>query len=201
MQARSARSEPEASGAHGLCRRLAAALPAYARIAWSGLAAPRARANQTLLVVQAVILRDAQVLLAVRSDLRGWELPGGTPHSGESDVRALAREVREETGLAVEILRHVGDYERSGFLPHLARVFVCRSVGGAERPSAETPRLRWFDVGRLPSTLFPWYRAPLADAFARLGEPVARREHQGAARVLAGLVIDLRMRISDDRAL
>jgi 8-oxo-dGTP pyrophosphatase MutT (NUDIX family) len=201
MQARSARSEPEASGAHGLARRLAAAFPAYARIAWWGLAAPRAPGAQALLVVQAVILRDAQVLLAVRSDLRGWELPGGTPHPGESDARALAREVREETGLDVEILRCVGDYERSGFRPHLARVFACRAVGGAERPSDETPRLRWFDVGRLPATLFPWFRGPLADALAGRAEPVARREHQGVARVLAGLAIDLRMRISDDTAL
>jgi len=201
MQARSARSEPQASGVHGLCRRLSAALPAYARIAWWGLVAPRAPGAQALLVVQAVILRDAQVLLAVRSDLRGWELPGGTPHPGESDARALAREVREETGLDVEILRHVGDYERSGFRPHLARVFACRAVGGAERASEETPCLRWFDVGHLPATLFPWYRGPLVDALAGHGEPVSRREHQGAARVLAGLAIDLRMRISDDTAL
>ncbi len=151
-------------------------------------------------MVQAVILRAGQVLLAVRSDLHGWELPGGTPHTGESDARALAREIREETGFEVEILRHVGDYERSGFRPHLARVFACRVQGGVEHPSAETPCLRWFEVARLPTTLFPWYRAPLADALSDLREPVTRREHQGVARVLAGLAIDLRMRIRDDSA-
>jgi len=180
--------------------RLAAAIPTYARIAWWGLIAPRAPGAGDLRVVQAVILREGCVLLAVRGDLRGWELPGGTPHPGESERDALVREVREETGLSVEILRPVGDYQRSGFRPHLARVFVCRVAGGEERPSPETPRLRWFDVHSPPATLFPWYRLPLADALAGRQEPVVRREHQGASQVLAGLRIDLRMRISDDAA-
>ena len=183
-----------------LARRLAAALPAYARIAWWGIVAPRVPGAQALLVVQAVILREGRVLLAVRSDLRGWELPGGTPQPGESDAAALAREVREETGLEVEILRRVGDYRRSGFRPHLARVFACRVLGGAERPSPETPRLRWFDARSPPATLFPWYREPLADALAGHPEPVARREHQGRRACWPASRIDLRMRISDDTA-
>jgi 8-oxo-dGTP pyrophosphatase MutT (NUDIX family) len=185
----------------GLAGRLAAALPAYARIAWWGLAAPRVPGARPLVVVQAVILREGRVLLAVRDELRGWELPGGTPQPAESDAEALVREVREETGLEIAIERHVGDYERSGFRPHVARVFACRVCGGSERPSEETPRLRWFDVRSPPATLFPWYRTPLADALAGLAGPVARREHQGAGAVLAGLAIDLRMRISDDTAL
>jgi 8-oxo-dGTP pyrophosphatase MutT (NUDIX family) len=183
-----------------VARRLAAALPAYARIAWWGLAAARAPGAQALVVVQAVILREGRVLLAVRGDLRGWELPGGAPQPGESDTAALAREVREETGLEVEILRRVGDYRRSGFRPHLARVFECRVLGGAERASPETPRLGWFEVRSPPATLFPWYREPLADALAGHAAPVSRSERQGVGRVLAGLAIDLRMRISDDAA-
>jgi len=183
-----------------LPRRLAAALPAYAWIAWWGIAAPRLPGAQALLVVQAVILREGRVLLAVRSDLRGWELPGGNLQPGESDTAALAREVHEETGLRVEVERRVGDYERTGFRPHVARVFVCRVLGGSERPSSETPRLGWFDAGSPPSTLFPWYREPLADALAGDAAPVARCERQGLRQVLAGLAIDLRMRISDDAA-
>ena len=141
------------------------------------------------------------MLLAVRSDLRGWELPGGTPHAGESDARALAREVREETGLDVEVLRRVGDY-RAQRLPSArgARVRVPRCGEARSAPARRRRACAGSTSSSPPATLFPWYRAPLADALAGHAEPVARREHQGAARVLAGLAIDLRMRISDDTA-
>jgi 8-oxo-dGTP pyrophosphatase MutT (NUDIX family) len=183
----------------GRARRLALVLPDYARLAWWGLVAPRTRAGRSLLVVQAVILREGAVLLAMRSDLHGWELPGGTPLAGESDTAALSREVREETGLEIEVLRRVGDYQRSGFRPHVARVFACRAVDGEPRPSSETPRLRWFDAAAPPPNLFPWFRTPLADALARR-EPVTRREHQGLASIVAGLSIDLRTRLSREES-
>ena len=61
------------------------------------------------------------------------------------------------------------------------------------------PAVRWFERGSLPNTLFPWFRTPLDDAL-RGGEPVVRHEYQGVRAVLAGMSIDLRMRLSDDRA-
>ena len=146
------------------------------------------------------MLSEQRVLLAIRSDLRGWELPGGHVQAGESREVALIREVREETGFDLAIERHVGDYVRTGFRPYTASVFRCRITGGALRPSTETPVLRWFELAELPDTLFPWFCEPLADAFAARPEPVTRRDYQGAAAVWAGFKIDLRMRWSDDHA-
>lgn len=183
-----------------LALRLAAVVPNYARIAWWGLVAPRVAERVPLVVYQAVVRSEQGVLLAVRDDLRGWELPGGNAHPGEPGESALRREVLEETGLEVAIERPVGDYVRTGFRPHTARVFLCGVRGGALRPSRETPVVRWFDPGQLPETLFPWFRAPLADALAASPEPVVRTERQGVAAVWAGLSIDLRMRLSADRA-
>jgi 8-oxo-dGTP diphosphatase len=153
-----------------------------------------------MVVVQAVIRSERDVLLAVRRDLQGWELPGGNGNLGEALEAALIREVREETGLEVVVERHVGDYVRTGFRPHTASVFECRVSGGALRPSPETPLVRWFDPAALPDTLFPWYLAPLADALAGDRAPRLRREYQGLAAIWAGLSIDLRMRCSDYRA-
>ncbi len=191
----------------GLVRRLAAVLPDYAKIAWWGLVGPRT-GDDTLVVCQAVILssdseresQDDQVLLAVRRDLRGWELPGGTPVPGESPEETLRREVLEETGCEVSVERHVGDYIRSGFRPHTARVYLCRVRSGNPRPSSETPRVGWFSTCDLPETIFPWFRRPLSDALLAATEIFEVREHQGLDAVLVGMSIDLRMRISDDRA-
>ena len=177
----------------GRALRLAAALPSYAVLGWWGLVAPR-RELTPLVVHLAVIVVAEGVALAMRADLRGWELPGGAALPGEMDEDALRREVTEETGLAVEIEAHVGDYHRSGFRPHTARVYRCRVTGGALRASAETPAVRWFDPIALPHTLFPWYRGPLADALAELPEPVVIRERQGWRHVVAGLAIDLAVR-------
>jgi 8-oxo-dGTP pyrophosphatase MutT (NUDIX family) len=140
------------------------------------------------------------VLCCVRRELRGWELPGGTPHPGESDEAALAREVREETGVEIAVGAPTGVYHRTGFLPHVARVYRCRAVGGLPAPSPETPRVAWLDPGALPATLFPWYRGPLDDALAGHAAPVVRHEMQGPRAIAAGMWIDLRMRWSDDAA-
>ena len=169
-------------------------------IAWWGLVSPRSHDGGPLVVAQAVVLDGDQVLLSVRSDLRGWELPGGNLNPGECAEDALRRELLEETGLEIAIERRVGDYVRTGFLPHIARVYRCRVAGGELRPSLETPRVAWFPCDRVPRTLFPWYRGPLADAAADLPEPVTRHEHNGVAAIWAGMSIDLRMRLSDDAA-
>ncbi len=184
----------------GTVARLAAAIPRYAEMAWQGLVVPKLRRRAPPLVCQAFVLSDRGLLLSVRSDLHGWELPGGNAHPGENDEEVLAREVREETGLEVEIESRVGDYRRTGFAAHTARVFACRVRGGVLRPSSETPIVRWFDPDDLPETLFPWYRVPIADALARHPQPVERQEHLGLASILAGMWIDVRMRWSDHRA-
>jgi ADP-ribose pyrophosphatase YjhB (NUDIX family) len=176
----------------GRAGRLAGALPSWARIAWWGLVAPR-RERAPLVVVQAVVRSPEGILLCLRSDLRGFELPGGEPLPGEAQEAALVREVREETGLDVELERSVGTWERSGFRPHCARVWLCRVQGGELAPSAETLRVAWFRPDALPGALFPWYREPIAVALAG-APPVVRRERQGLRAVAAGLAIDLRMR-------
>ena len=173
----------------GRAARLASWLPNLLRLAWWGWVTPLAE-RESLTVHQAVVLGDEGVLLAVRHDLRGWELPGGSALPGETSEQAVVREVAEETGLSIAVEAHVGDYHRSGFRPHTARVHRGRVVGGALRPSDETPAVAWFSPNDLPSTLFPWYRGPLADALAGRTTPALVHEHQGWRHIAAGLWID-----------
>ena len=135
--------------------RLAAALVSYVRIAWWGIVSPRLQEREPLVVVQAFILSPAGVLLSMRSDLWGWELPGGTPIPGETPEETVHREVWEETGLHIEVERLVGSYERSGFRPHIARVYFCRAKEGVPRISDETVGVGWFDPANPPAGPLP----------------------------------------------
>ncbi|MEN8180960.1 MAG: NUDIX hydrolase [Myxococcota bacterium] len=168
-------------------------LPDYARLAWWGWVSPRVSEPQGLVVVQGVVVSERGILLALRRELQGWELPGGVGQRGESEEEALRREILEETGIEARVESLSGEYVRTGFRPHRARVYRCRAPGDEPRPSDETPRVAWFAKEALPDTLFPWFRGPLEDAL-RTGPPVSRHEHQGLGAILAGVRIDLRTR-------
>ena len=177
--------------------RLVGGLSDYVRTAWWGIVSPRVTESNPLVIAQVVILREGpprQVLLSVRSDLFGWELPGGTLEPGEDARMAVVREIREETGLEVEPVEHVGDWVRRGFRPHTARVYLCRVVGGVEATSHETPRVAWFDVEAPPDALFSWYREPLRVALSERDGPHHAEEIQGFATIWGAMKIDLAMR-------
>jgi ADP-ribose pyrophosphatase YjhB (NUDIX family) len=168
-------------------------LLARAPLDWAGIAGwgVASRARDARVLVQGVVLGEAGVLLALRRELRGFELPGGRAEPGEDERSALVRELFEETGLEVEVGELVGTYRRSGFAAHCARVYRCRVRGGALRPSADTPAVAWFRLDALPHTLFPWFRGPLLDALGPHALPVERDERLGLGAIAAGLRIDL----------
>lgn len=128
--------------------------------------------------VSAVILNERrELLLQRRSDNGEWGLPGGSVEIGESVTEAILREVQEETGLLVDVVRLVGVYSDprlqvvrypDGHVVHFINTcFECRTVGGQLQTSPETLELAYFEPAVLPQTLVPLHRIRITDALRR----------------------------------
>lgn len=131
-------------------------------------------------VVVGALVRDDRVLLAHRRPDKHafpdvWDLPGGVIDIGESELDALARELREELGVEIS--------EPS--TPRLCQVVV-GPVDGQARLSAwlvrdwvgepanlapeEHDDLGWFGLEDLPSLAHDHVRAALAETLGGDGE-------------------------------
>ena len=93
--------------------------------------------------VAALVTNEKGEILLVNSPWRGWEYPGGMIEPGESFEQALKREVREESGMEVEITGFVGickNLERD-----VVNIdFTARCTGGKLTTSEESTEVGWF---------------------------------------------------------
>jgi len=103
--------------------------------------------------VGAVIVNDGRVLLVRRGHepLKGeWSLPGGAVEVGETLRTAVAREVREETGLdvdvgpIVEVLDRIRLDDEGRVRYHFVLIdYLCRPVGGSLACASDADEARW----------------------------------------------------------
>ena len=98
-----------------------------------------------IVAASALIRNERGEIALVRTERRGWELPGGQIELGETLTDGLKREIMEECGLRVELgrLLHV----RSNLSASIV-IFCFRAtyVSGELRPSEETPEVRWAEA-------------------------------------------------------
>jgi 8-oxo-dGTP diphosphatase len=98
---------------------------------------------------------DGRILAARRDRPPGWELPGGKVEPGESEPAALARELQEELGVAVEVGTRVGPDVPIGS-DLLLRAWTAVLTDG-EPAALEHAELRWLAPHELDSV--PWLPA------------------------------------------
>lgn len=131
----------------------------------------------------AVIDERGYILLARRSvePRKGyWNLPAGFFEWGESAEAATLREVREETGLEVEITGYLtsygAGYDRDPWRSISYIFYYARPIGGVLTAGDDADEVRFFPPEALPEAIaFPSNLAALAQwqADRRAGLPAA----------------------------
>ena len=100
------------------------------------------------------VISDEQdrILLIKRRDNDLWALPGGGMDLGESIVETAVREVKEETGLDVEVTgligvytnpRHVMAYTDGEVRQQFSLCFTTRLIGGQLQVDSESTDIAW----------------------------------------------------------
>jgi 8-oxo-dGTP diphosphatase len=96
-----------------------------------------------------IIFDEAHRVLLVKRgrapDAGSWSVPGGRCLPGELAEQACIREVAEETGLVVRVLRLAGSVHRQGpaDVTYAIDDFVCDVIGGALQPGDDAADARW----------------------------------------------------------
>ena len=131
--------------------------------------------------VTAVVLKDDEVLLVMRSDNGAWAPVTGIVDPGEHPAQAAVRETMEETGVrcVVEELVWVNVTEptvhaNGDHAQYLDHTFRCRFVEGLPYAAdEESSEVAWFPVENLP-TMKPNLRERISTAIDHTG-PVRLR--------------------------
>lgn len=92
-------------------------------------------------------------ILLVKTYNHGWVFPGGQVEEGENLIDALIREIKEESGIDVEVSRLIGIYSNTGknkgyngvkVVPTKVMMdYVCTPVGGELCTSDENSESFW----------------------------------------------------------
>ncbi len=118
-----------------------------------------------------IVARGSEVLLVRRRfepRAGDWCLPAGFMEYGETPEACAVRETREETGLAVRLVRLFGVYAGRDD-PRTRAVLVlylAERTGGRLRPGDDAVEAKWFARARLPRAIaFEAHRRALREFF------------------------------------
>jgi len=118
------------------------------------------------LAVKAFIVKNNKLFVVKRAgdDVQSpgiWEIPGGRLELGEDPILGLMREIREETGMYIEVLYplSVRHFIRDDGQVVTMLIFLCKPKrGGQLRLSREHDSFKWIDLKTEQGLLTSFYR-------------------------------------------
>ncbi|HQN05329.1 MAG TPA: NUDIX domain-containing protein [Anaerolineaceae bacterium] len=128
---------------------------------------------------------NGNVLISHRRDIDAWNLPGGGVETRELPNEAVIREVKEETGLDVVILRLVGVYGKVD-KDEIIFAFICRDVGGQLVLSDEADQHCFFAIDKIPVNTPPKQVERIQDALNLKTQPIFRRQTAPSTQSIIG---------------
>ena len=140
---------------------------------------PSDNLNHFRIGVYALIFDNKRVLLAHRRDIDWWNLPGGGMEIGETVEEATCREVKEETGLEVQVEQLIGVYSKPQ-KQEVVLTFRCKVIGGELQATEESRACEYFSPDALPRNTLPKHRERIVDALLNQQSAVLRAQRTSA---------------------
>lgn len=123
----------------------------------------------------AIILKEPDLLLLIKRKTRPffgfWALPGGRLDPGEIVEETIIREVKEETGLDVCIIKKIGEYREVGIQENVEydyspACFLVKIIGGKiQKQEKEISSIKFFSLKNIPKKLAFEHKKMLEDYF------------------------------------
>jgi ADP-ribose pyrophosphatase YjhB (NUDIX family) len=111
----------------------------------------------------AIIIRNKNEILIIKRTtppfIGFWALPGGRVETNESVEQTIIREVKEETGLNVSIMRKVGEYHEQGVqmgqeYDYYPACFLVKNENGKiTKQESEIAEIKFFKLTQIPKVL------------------------------------------------
>ena len=108
----------------------------------------------TIGVFAAIFDEENRILFCHRIDHDVWNLPGGRLEYGEAPWEGVVREVKEETGLDVEVKRLSGVYSKPKENDIVIQ-FVCKVIGGKITLNNEADKIKYYSFSDIPTNTVP----------------------------------------------
>jgi len=145
--------------------------------------APDAPSANSIVVAVTAFIQDAagRLLMIRRTDNDLYAVPGGAQEVGETIAQTVVREVREETGITVDVTGLIGVYSDPAHViafsdgevrQEFSLCFRARPIEGKPRTSSESKEVLWVEPARLADlNVHPSIRLRIQHGFEHRTEP------------------------------